>query len=246
MTRSSSRSEAGFPACGGQAARLGAKRLFSLRAAGAWRRSRTPRGFEPHAVILFLVMVWSSACAPAAPAVVPEGAPRRPDGVAIDLPTAPPRTVAEAHASDGIVALETPLSTEAARSVVMRFFGAMVTEDRVTFQSLFAARAKSYNPSTSVEDDALSFWNRRFDALEYQQLAGGPMLREDGIELFRIDQWQRGSVGDDTQPTDVIAYFRCPATTTGRPLTGESISLQLRRFGDHYQIIRITEDFTFP
>jgi hypothetical protein len=187
----------------------------------------------------------AAACAPAPRVVVPDGAPRHPDGVAIDLPTAPPKTVAFAQASDGIVALETPLGPEAARNVVLRFFGAMVSEDRVTFQSLFSSHAKTYNPTTATEQDVMASWNRRFDSLDYQTLATTP-LRQDSIELYRTNQWQRGSLGEDTQPTDVIAYFRVPQATMGRPLTGESISLQLRRVGDHYQIVRMTEDFAFP
>jgi len=191
-------------------------------------------------------LLFVGACAGPNRAVVPEGAPRRPDGVAIDPITAYPATMPDANASDGIVALETPLSPEAARAVVMHFWSAVASEDRVSFQSLFAGHAKSFNPTTGVEEEAVPFWNKRFDALEYQQLAGTAMPREDSIELYRSDQWDKGPLGDDSRKSDVIAVVHVPQISTGRPLTGESITFQLRRSRDHYQIARLTEDFTFP
>lgn len=175
-----------------------------------------------------------------------EGAPRRPDGVAIDPPTVYPVAAPDAHASDGVAVLETPLGSGVARGVVLRFWAAMIVEDRVSFQSLFSGRAASYNPATGAVEEAVPYWNRRFDALDYQLLGQVPAPREDSIDLYRFDQWNRGGALDDSKKSDVIAVLHVPQVASGRPLTGETITFQLRRSHDHYQIARLTEEYAFP
>src|SRR5690242_7376559 len=98
----------------------------------AFPLARRERGLGGEVCALVGSLVLLLACAGPQRAVVPEGAPRRPDGVAIDPITAYPMTMPDANASDGIVALETPLSPEAARAVVMHFWSAVVSEDRVS------------------------------------------------------------------------------------------------------------------
>lgn len=193
--------------------------------------------------------VGSSACASAPIQRVADDAPRRPDGVAIDRESAPPRAMGEAAASDGIVALVTPLGTDVARGVVQRFFNAIVAEDRGTLGELLSADAKSFNPTTGEELDANYFWNRRFDTFDYTPLSAQTVFRRDAIEVFRIDQWDRATQGSRSSgayvASDVVARVRIPALASSKPILGESMALQLRRVGSTYVIVRLTEDFSF-
>lgn len=188
-------------------------------------------------------------CASAPRQVVQDDAPRRPDGVAIDLPSAPPSATAEAAAGDGVVALVTPLGTDVARAVVERFFNAIVAEDRATLGDLLAGTARSFNPTTGEEVDANYFWNRRFDTFDYTPLATQSVFRRDAVEVFRIDQWNRATqsagLGTVYAASDVVARVRLPTVTSSKPILGDSIALQLRRVGSTYQIVRLTEDFSF-
>ncbi len=211
--------------------------------------SRSERLFRHVAggVPALIAAVVVTACAGEQRVVVPEGARRRPDGVAIDPPTVYPLPSPAAQAADAVVVLEeTPLGADVARGLVLKFWSATIAEDRVSFQSLLIGHATSYNPGTGVVEEAMPFWNRRFDALEYQLLGQAPPPREDSIEIARADQWDRGGLTDDTRPSDVVAVLHVPRVTTGRPLTGDTITFQLRRSRDHYQIVRLTEEFAFP
>ncbi len=193
-------------------------------------------------------IIGMCGCGAAPRTVVADDAPRRPDAVAIDLPSAPPRAAGEAHASDGIVALVTPLGSDVARAVVQRFFGAIVTEDRAIMSELLTGGAKAFNPTTVEEQDASYFWSRRFDTFDYTPLSFQALFRRDAVEVFRIDQWDRavqGGKSAGSDPSDVVARVRIPALATSKPILGESIALHLRRVGSTYLILRLTEDFSF-
>lgn len=202
-------------------------------------------------VLASFVGLGSVGCASAPLQRVPEDAPRKPDGVAIDRESAPPRATGEAAASDGIVALVTPLGTDVARGVVQRFFNAVLAEDRSTLGELLAVDAKSFNPTTGEELDANYFWNRRFDTFDYTPLSAQTVFRKDAVEVFRIDQWDRSTLGSSGGPSggsrssDVVARVRIPALASSKPILGDSIALQLRRSGSTYVIVRLTEDFSF-
>ena len=191
----------------------------------------------------FAIAFVMAACGQRAPAIV-EGAPRKPDGVALDPPLTLPAPRERAQATDGIVSLKTPLGTEAARSVVVRFFTSVVNEDREGLRQLVAPTAIFYNPSSNARENALVYWSRRFDTLDYQLLTGGSLFREDSIELYRADQWDASALSDDSDPSDIIARVRVPPAGTGRPLLGESVTFQLRRVENRFVIQKLTEDFS--
>lgn len=183
----------------------------------------------------------ASGCS-SAPAVV-DGAPRRPDGIALDPPLVFPSARERASATDGVVTLKTPLGAEAARNVVVRFFTSVVNEDREGLRQIFSPTAVFYNPTSSARENAFLFWSRRFDTFDYQMLTGGSLFREDSIELYRADQWDSSAV-DDSDPSDIIAHVRVPPAGTGRPLLGESVTFQLKRVENRFVIQKLTEDFS--
>lgn len=206
------------------------------------RRRAAPRA----ALVAGLLAIGLAGCAGPNEAVVREGAPRRPDGVALDPPLEPPPARERADASEGLVTLRTPLGAEAARAVVTRFFQVVVNEDREGLRQLLSPTAIAYNPASNARENALVFWSRRFDTLDYQLLTGGSLFSGDGVELYRADQWDRGALGDDTEPSDMIAHVRVPPLGTGRPLLGESITFQLRRVDNRFVIAKLTEEFSLP
>jgi len=187
-----------------------------------------------------------TGCAGANTSAVHEGDLRKPDGIAIDPPMQPPPARDRANASDQLVTLRTPLGAEAARNVVTRFFSVVVNEDREGLRQLLSPTAIAYNPTSNARENALTYWSRRFDALDYQLLMGGALFRDDSIELYRADQWDRGALGEDTDPTDLIAHVRVPPAGTGRPLLGETLTFQLKRMENRYVIVKLTEDFSLP
>ena len=187
-----------------------------------------------------------SACAGSGAPPVIEGAPRKPDGIAIDPPMQTPPAREQANASDGIVTLRSPLGAEAARSVVTRFFQVIVNEDREGLRKLLAPTAIAYNPASNARENAVAYWSRRFDSLDYRLLTTGSLFREDTIELYRADQWVGGALGDETEPSDIIAHVRVPPVGTGRPLLGESVTFQLKRIDNRFVIAKLTEEFSLP
>ncbi len=195
--------------------------------------------------VLWFVVTLSACAGSGAPPVL-EGAPRKPDGVAIDPPMLAPAAREHADASDGLVTLRTPLGAEAARSVVTRFFQIVVNEDREGLRQLLAPSAIAWNPTSNARENAIAYWSRRFDSLDYQLLTLGSLFRDDSIELFRADQWVGGALGDDTDPSDIIAHVRVPPVGTGRPLLGESVTFQLKRIDNRFVIAKLTEEFSLP
>ena len=186
---------------------------------------------------------------------------RRPDAIAVDLPTEPPAARGEVPAGDGVVTLRTPLGTEAARATIRAFFRAVIQEDltglgsvlgsAAVVQDLSAAASGQGGPGRTRE--ALNFWGQRFRQHEYGLLALQVVYRDSEIETYRPSELgalpatlrQAASaalsgLGDD----DLV--LRVPIVTQNvksERLFGSELCFWLRRSGDHYVIIHLAEPF---
>jgi hypothetical protein len=185
---------------------------------------------------------------------LPEGS-RRPDGVAVDPASAPPRAKDVANAEAGLVTLRTPLGTEAVQATVSGFFRAIVNEDMEALEGLFTRDALSlstnYGPNNSSPSAAL-FWTQRMRRLDYTKLAGEVVFRDAELEVYRAEDALTSSPHPAIRVEALSAgdvVVRVPIATSrvaSDRLLGDEVVLWLRREGERYRIYRIVEDFQMP
>jgi ketosteroid isomerase-like protein len=186
---------------------------------------------------------------------------RRPDAVAVDLPTEPPATRERAEAADGAVTLRTPLGVEAARATVRTFFRAIAQEDlnalgavlspQAMVQDLSGGAAGVAGPGRTRE--AINFWGQRFRQHEYGLLASQVIYRDADVETYRAGEAdalpnavrQAASTALGTLAEGDLV-LRVPVVTHSigsERLLGTELCFWLRRSGDHYLIIHLAEPF---
>lgn len=203
-----------------------------------------------------------AGCAGAPPSDIHAGDPRRPDGVAIDPIAELPDPVEVAPASVGVVALTTPLGSDAARATVRTFFEAVSREDLEALRSTLSPDATTINPSTRVRDRLEYVFMRRFQRLEYFALASAPFWQDDAMEVYRANEaknlWSdsvgaaalpqlASTSGDALDGGDVVVRLAVTAPrSSGLPLMGDTMTFLLKRSGKGYVVHRLVEDFTLP
>ncbi len=211
------------------------------------------------ALACVLVFVGSLGCGGAAgpsfatTSELPEEA-RRPDGVAVDPASAPPRAKDVASAEAGLVTLRTPLGTEALLATVTGFFGAIVNEDMEALEALFTRDALAINTGSGSggSPSAPLFWTQRLRRLDYTLLAGKVVYREADIEVVRAEDALTASPhpairAEALSAGDVVVRVPIATPRVGSDrLLGEELVLWLRREGDRYRIYRLVEDFQMP
>lgn len=179
---------------------------------------------------------------------------RRPDGVAVDPSSAPPKAKDAATTTDGLVTLRTPVGVEQAFSTIQTFFQAIVAEDADLLGTVLTRDALLTNPSMASGGPAGSpsaplFWTHRFRKLDYTKLAGEVVYRENDLDVYRagdeLSLSPHPAVRTDALDAgDVV--IRVPIATprlgTDRFFADEII-VWLRRTGNEYKIYRLLEDF---
>lgn len=206
-----------------------------------------------------------TACAPSLPKdATSDTDRRRPDGIAVDPLEYPPEARESADASEGVVALRTPLGPEAAKEATKSFLQAISREDNEGLRKVMTPDAMSINPTTRVRESSFYFFSRRFGRLDYFVLSNIGFWQEDRMELYRAGEgatlWADtvgpsanapagtpSSNNDTLDPTDVVVRvpLSVPRTSSG-PMMGDELTLLLRRSGGRYVIHRVVEDFTLP
>jgi len=188
-------------------------------------------------------------------------AERRPDAIAVDLPTEPPATREQAEPSQGVVTLRTPLGVEAARTTVRTFFRAVVQEDLNALGAVLSPQAvvQDLSPGPSGQAapgrtrEALNFWGQRFRQHEYGALGSQVIYRDSEIETYRANEVEAlpaavrqaaGAALDGLGESDLV--LRVPIVTRSIKsdrLLGPELCFWLRRSGDRYVIIHLAEPF---
>lgn len=179
---------------------------------------------------------------------------RRPDGVAVDPTSTPPRATDVAATTDGLVTLRTPVGLEQAFNTVQRFFQAIVAEDPDLLGTVLTRDALNTNPSLASggpmnSPSASLFWAHRFRRLDYSKLAGEVVYHENDLDVYREGDELTLSPhpavrADALSAGDVV--IRVPITTSRvgtERLLGDEILIWLRRTGSEYKIYRLLEDF---
>ncbi|AUX35303.1 MULTISPECIES: hypothetical protein [Sorangium] len=177
---------------------------------------------------------------------------RRPDGVAIDLASAPPRPANQADVRDRVVTLRTPLGVGVALDVVAEFFKRIIAEDSEALGELLTRDALAIHTGSGGSGQPPSaglFWEQRFRRLEYGKLAGEPVYRESELQIFRAEDVLATPQHPAIQPEtldDQDIVIRVPIMTAriaADRLLGDEIVVWLRRDGPRFKIYRLLEDF---
>lgn len=185
----------------------------------------------------------ASSCAPRpaelATAEALPSAPRRADGVALDLVSAPLPAHDRASSARGFAALRAPLDVDAALHVVDEFFEHAVSNDAagVIARLTSDAVASSTGPAGERQPVLSRWWEQRLKRLDYTQAAGAVLYRGGDVRVLPTDS-----------PSETVAVrVRVAEARAGHTrLFGDELTFWLRRDGSQPRIFRIEEDFQLP
>lgn len=175
--------------------------------------------------------------------------PRKPDGVALDLPPAIPGA-ADRAAARGVVTLREPMGDEAAQGIVRAYVAAFLREDVDALAELLTSDATSLNPKTvggAPRAALLDGWRARFRNLDYAKLAGSEIVDYDGLERYGVDDLSvanaRIARPATMQAGDLL--LRVPVVTTlvaGERYFGDFVTMVLRRDQGRFFIAAVGEE----
>ena len=180
-----------------------------------------------------------------------EKARSRPDGVAVDPESPPPRARDSAEVTGALVTLRTPLGVDRAVGVVEELFRRILLEDAEGLDALFvnnAVAVTGFQPGAETQR-AVTWWASRFRKLDYTKLAGETIYRTAEFQIYRgsntADPPPHSAIHTDgMEPNDVVLAVPILTARVGVDrLFGDEMILWLRRDGDRYRIYRMLEDF---
>jgi hypothetical protein len=198
---------------------------------GANRTSSRCKGARAACALVALVAsgcgggAWDSA------AELPK-APRRPDGVALDLPAALPPAVDRADAR-GVVALREPLADKDLEDLVRAYVRAFEREDESALMQMLAQEASSLARPGSTRAQLVEIWRTKLKSFEYGRLTGLEVARISRIERHTYETL--GVPGAPPRPPSMRPgdlYVRVPIATPrigSEQLFGDWLVLLLRR-----------------
>jgi ketosteroid isomerase-like protein len=165
-------------------------------------------------------------------------APRRADGVALDLASTTPSAQDLVRSSSGLATLRTPLGVDVATEVVSEFFRRVVHADAEGVAALLTSDAVTSTEPTSERTMPLSsWWARRLKQLDYTQAAGVVLYREGDVRVLATDS---------PSSTVALRVRVTPARAAHVRLFGDELTFWLRRDGTQTHICRIVEEFQLP
>jgi hypothetical protein len=140
----------------------------------------------------------------------PDAAPRRPDGVVLEPPTAMPSASARAEAR-GVVALRQPIPVEAVNEVVRALVDAWAHESLDGLFALLTQDAGPLDARARGRAALMEGWRQRLRAREYKKLEGLELYRPDRIERYLYEDL--GGPDEPSRPADMRpddVYVRVP------------------------------------
>lgn len=186
-----------------------------------------------------------------ATASAPASAPRRPDGVAVDLQGAMPPASTRASTRAGLVALREPVDMSGAMQPVRHFFESVAREDSVAMRAVLTFDAQVFVPSgpgsagMRVEDS----WDRRFGKFDYRATGPEPVYRETSVETYRFADLDDAEGERPPRPAvmdahDVLIRVPIEIRRVGVDrLYGDEILFVVRRVEGAFRIRALIEDF---
>ena len=158
-------------------------------------------------------------------------APRHPDGVVLEPPTALP-AASDRAAAAGIVALREPLADKDVEDVVRAYVRGFEREDVDALVQLLAQEASPLGRAGN-KNQLVDLWRTKIKNFEYQKLAGVEVARFAQIEKYAYETL--GASGAPSRPTEMRVgdlYVRVPIATPrvgSDQLFGDILVLLLRR-----------------
>ena len=204
-----------------------------------------------------LLLLAAASCTIQRPLQIPAAtdhtpAPRRPDGVAIDLEASLPAPVSRASTEDGLVALREPVSQDGAIEVVREFLHAVAHTDLPAVRRLLTSDATAAPIGTPAGPPAEAHWDRRLHKIDYKSLGTTPLYRESAIEIYRHGDLDH-EVGDRPARPSIMGLgdvlVRVPMATTrigADRVFGDEMLFVLRRVEHAFLIQAVFEDFQVP
>jgi hypothetical protein len=179
---------------------------------------------------------------------------RRPDGVVVDPPPAPMGGVRrESTLSSTPVALAPPLGLDGAVDALRELLQSVVREDAAAMAELVTERAMFINPASGRNQTALlPLFRERFRKLDYHQLAGQTLLRENEVEVYRFHDLASPLPGRPARPPemqedDVLLRARVLVPRMGADrLFGDELLVLVRPAKGKYRIALLLEEFQLP
>jgi hypothetical protein len=215
----------------------------------------------PRPRLVVAIVLFCAGCATTEPALFATASElptkhRHPDGVALDLASAPPPTRERAASDEGLCTLRTPLGVDVAVGTVALLFQRILREDTDGLDQVFTRDAVAVLAQGATMGGGMSqtpsyslWWGNRFHKLDYTKLAGETIYRESELEVYRSEDLKTAAAPsslriDGMGETDVVIRVPIATARIGQDrLFGDELVLWLRREGETYKIYRSLEDF---
>lgn len=207
---------------------------------------RASNYFDPS---LWLVAL-SLGCTSHAPAqAARQQSERRAPGVPLIRSPVPQEPRRAGSSGDELLVLRAPAAAELAREAVRNFMRATVYEANDRLDRLLTTQA--FVDTGAGRQAVRSFWQARFAQLDYTELKGQLLFRDNDLQTFRAEDLARLPESRRLPvalANDEIAV-RVPIRVSwaGRTrLFGDELLFRLQPAGSGFQISEITEDFRLP
>jgi hypothetical protein len=157
--------------------------------------------------------------------------------------------VRQGNSRDELLSLRAPAGAELARSTVRDFLRAAVNEAPARLELLLAADA--FVNTGAGRQPARSFWQNRLAQLDYTELRGQLLFRDDDLETFRAEDLSRMPAARrlplELRDNEVAVRVPIRVSWAGRTrLFGDELLFRLEPAGSRFEIAEISEDFRLP
>lgn len=207
-------------------------------------------GLGPGAAALAMACAGGGEAAPALSAVAASERPVA--AVPVDPEFSLPRPGVTATSAGGLAVLVAPADPGPVRATVAAFFDAVTTESAPGLERVVDAAARSRTSNKARPDPALSWWRRRFDALDYTALATEVFFFPSAMEIrtAREVSGGAGARGLPVLPRNEEILVRVPIVgQNASKLMGNEIVFLLKPRPAQrgaYTIAELYEDFRLP
>jgi len=174
---------------------------------------------------------------------------RRAPGVAEERAEVLPEPVNTGSTFDQWLVLRAPPASGLARETVRDFLRATVNEALERMDPLLTPQAVV--DTGSGKQPARAFWQSRFTVLDYTELRGQLLFRDNDLETFRAEDLTRlpagRRLGIELGSGEIAVRVPIRFSWTGRTrLFGDELLFRLQPSGTRYEIAEIDEDFRLP
>lgn len=175
--------------------------------------------------------------------------PRRPAGLAVDPVSRLPATKSRGETQATLLVLSAPRSATLARSIIARYFQALVSESPEALDRLLSEQA--FIDTAGNRQPARGALRSRFLQLDYTALRGVPLYREAELEIYRAEDADvlraERSLPTDLAKDQLFVRVRVNVSHAGKTrVLANEIGFLLRPEQEAFRIVNIREDAPVP